>query len=82
MVANEERPHFLIQLLRDLKKIKSDQLRCRALQSIQSVILDEEDSQRHDQDPDGIYADYREVLSRLWPSSPKSGGVSSMNVSD
>lgn len=36
--ANENRPHFLIQLFRDLQLISSDPLRRSALQSIQSLI--------------------------------------------
>lgn len=36
--ANESRPHFLIQLFRDLQQISSDTLRQRALQSIQELI--------------------------------------------
>lgn len=36
--ANENRPHFLIQLFRDLQHINSDHLRGRTLQSIQTVI--------------------------------------------
>ena len=36
--ANQGRPHFLIQLFRDLQLISSDPLRKRALQSIQSLI--------------------------------------------
>ncbi|XP_017773228.1 PREDICTED: uncharacterized protein LOC108560270 isoform X4 [Nicrophorus vespilloides] len=36
--ANQGRPHFLIQLFRDLQLISSDPLRRRTLQSIQSVI--------------------------------------------
>ncbi|KAK4886975.1 hypothetical protein RN001_003246 [Aquatica leii] len=36
--ANENRPHFLIQLFRDLQHINSDSLRGRALQSIQTVL--------------------------------------------
>lgn len=36
--ANENRPHFLIQLFRDLQLISSDPLRQSALQSIQSLI--------------------------------------------
>ncbi|XP_019870036.2 pericentriolar material 1 protein isoform X3 [Aethina tumida] len=36
--ANEARPHFLIQLFRDLQMIGSDSLRTKILQSIQNVI--------------------------------------------
>lgn len=36
--ANENRPHFLIQLFRDLQLISSDPLRRSALQSIQTLI--------------------------------------------
>ncbi|KAJ9594936.1 hypothetical protein L9F63_013752, partial [Diploptera punctata] len=36
--ANENRPHFLIQLFRDLQMISSDPLRQRTLQSIQEVV--------------------------------------------
>lgn len=36
--ANQGRPHFLIQLFRDLQLISSDPLRRRTLQSIQSLI--------------------------------------------
>ncbi|CAH1988101.1 unnamed protein product [Acanthoscelides obtectus] len=36
--ANETRPHFLIQLFRDLRMIKDDAVRLRILQSIQMVI--------------------------------------------
>lgn len=36
--ANEARPHFLIQLFRDLQMIGSDSLRLKILQSIQTVI--------------------------------------------
>ena len=36
--ANENRPHFLIQLFRDLQMISSDPLRQRILQSIQEVV--------------------------------------------
>ncbi|VEN36661.1 unnamed protein product [Callosobruchus maculatus] len=36
--ANETRPHFLIQLFRDLKMIGNDNLRLKILQSIQTVI--------------------------------------------
>lgn len=38
--ANENRPHFLIQLFRDLQLISSDGLRHRTLQSIQGVVTD------------------------------------------
>lgn len=38
--ANENRPHFLIQLFRDLQLISSDGLRRRTLQSIQGVVTD------------------------------------------
>lgn len=36
--ANEGRPHFLIQLFRDLQFVSSDPLRCRTLQSIHNLI--------------------------------------------
>lgn len=36
--ANEARPHFLIQLFRDLQMIGSDSLRLKTLQSVQTVI--------------------------------------------
>lgn len=36
--ANEARPHFLIQLFKDLQKIESDSLRLKILQSIQSIL--------------------------------------------
>jgi hypothetical protein len=36
--SNENRPHFLIQLFRDLQMISSDPLRQRTLQSIQEVV--------------------------------------------
>lgn len=36
--ANESRPHFLIQLFRDLQQISSDALRQRTLESIQEVV--------------------------------------------
>lgn len=36
--ANENRPHFLIQLFRDLQMISSDPLRQKTLQSIQEVV--------------------------------------------
>ncbi|XP_076273236.1 combover isoform X2 [Rhynchophorus ferrugineus] len=36
--ANEARPHFLIQLFKDLKKIESDSLRLKILQSIQNIL--------------------------------------------
>ncbi|XP_077294441.1 combover isoform X3 [Arctopsyche grandis] len=36
--ANESRPHFLIQLFRDLQQISSDTLRQRTLQSIQELV--------------------------------------------
>ncbi|KAF5271184.1 hypothetical protein FQR65_LT05328 [Abscondita terminalis] len=36
--ANESRPHFLIQLFRDLQHVNSDSLRGRTLQSIQTVL--------------------------------------------
>jgi hypothetical protein len=36
--ANETRPHFLIQLFRDLQMISSDPLRLKILQSIQTII--------------------------------------------
>lgn len=36
--ANESRPHFLIQLFRDLQQISSDTLRQRTLESIQEVV--------------------------------------------
>lgn len=35
--ANESRPHFLIQLFRDLQMIGSDALRLKILQSIQMI---------------------------------------------
>lgn len=41
IAANEERPHFLIQLLKDLQRVQSDHLRCRILQSIQTLITTE-----------------------------------------
>lgn len=37
IAANESRPHFLIQLFRDLQLISSDPLRHRALHSIQEL---------------------------------------------
>lgn len=36
--ANEARPHFLIQLFKDLKKVESDALRLKTLQSIQNIL--------------------------------------------
>jgi hypothetical protein len=36
--SNENRPHFLIQLFRDLQMISSDPLRQRTLQSIQEIV--------------------------------------------
>jgi hypothetical protein len=36
--SNENRPHFLVQLFRDLQMISSDPLRQRTLQSIQEII--------------------------------------------
>ncbi|XP_031338987.1 pericentriolar material 1 protein isoform X4 [Photinus pyralis] len=36
--ANESRPHFLIQLFRDLQQVNSDALRGRTLQSIQTLL--------------------------------------------
>ncbi|XP_066253969.1 pericentriolar material 1 protein-like isoform X2 [Euwallacea similis] len=36
--ANEARPHFLIQLFRDLQKIESDSLRLKILQSVQNIL--------------------------------------------
>ncbi|XP_008191614.1 pericentriolar material 1 protein isoform X2 [Tribolium castaneum] len=36
--ANETRPHFLIQLFRDLQMISSDPLRLKILQAIQTII--------------------------------------------
>lgn len=36
--ANQGRPHFLIQLFRDLQMVSSDPMRRRTLQSIQSLI--------------------------------------------
>jgi pericentriolar material 1 protein len=36
--ANENRPHFLIQLFRDLQMISSDPLRQKTLQLIQEVV--------------------------------------------
>lgn len=49
--ANETRPHFLIQLFRDLQMIGSDSLRLKILQSIQMVIthslMSSQNSNRH-----------------------------------
>lgn len=36
--ANEARPHFLIQLFKDLQKIESDSLRLKILQSVQNIL--------------------------------------------
>ncbi|CAG9762562.1 unnamed protein product [Ceutorhynchus assimilis] len=36
--ANEARPHFLIQLFKDLQKIESDSLRFEILQSVQNIL--------------------------------------------
>ncbi|XP_050297637.1 pericentriolar material 1 protein isoform X2 [Anthonomus grandis grandis] len=36
--ANEARPHFLIQLFKDLQKIESDNLRLKILQSVQNIL--------------------------------------------
>ncbi|KAL3266031.1 hypothetical protein HHI36_010218 [Cryptolaemus montrouzieri] len=38
ILANEARPHFLIQLFRDLQLVSSDPLRLKTLQSIQELI--------------------------------------------
>ncbi|XP_030761339.1 pericentriolar material 1 protein isoform X2 [Sitophilus oryzae] len=45
--ANEARPHFLIQLFKDLKKIESDSLRLKILQSIQNILTQSLPSQQN-----------------------------------
>lgn len=73
IATNEERPHFLIQLLRGLQKVKSDQMRCRTLQSLQAVFTNPDEileRQEHDSESDADAYD-REGLFRLWPQSSK-----------
>lgn len=45
--ANECRPHFLIQLFRDLQFMSSDPLRCKTLQSLHSLITSSQQADHH-----------------------------------
>lgn len=69
--ANENRPHFLIQLFRDLQLISSDPLRRSALQSIQTLItqsVGELPNAGHDNSFNSIDSDQ---LLKIYPSIPE-----------
>ncbi|KAJ8909739.1 hypothetical protein NQ315_013543 [Exocentrus adspersus] len=86
--ANETRPHFLIQLFRDLQMIGSDSLRLKILQSIQMIIThslmlsqnsnrQSLESQQTSSDQDSSQVpDYLSFQSTVWSKSVKnSSGI-------
>ncbi|XP_021930575.1 uncharacterized protein LOC110835048 isoform X3 [Zootermopsis nevadensis] len=66
--ANENRPHFLIQLFRDLQMISSDPLRQKTLQSIQEVV--------------SLYHAAGTVQSRHKPQTVSQHSIQNENVAD
>ncbi|RZC42460.1 SCP-1 and/or EzrA domain containing protein [Asbolus verrucosus] len=86
--ANETRPHFLIQLFRDLQMISSDPLRLKILQSIQTIITHSlissnhvsrqvlEQQQNDQMIPDGGFS----LQSTVWSKSLKNPAVTSRNT--
>ncbi|KAF5287897.1 hypothetical protein FQA39_LY04071 [Lamprigera yunnana] len=90
--ANENRPHFLIQLFRDLQHINSDSLRSRTLQSIQTVLTNSlsllENSRGANRQPttqidqENVQANFEDfsVLQTLWSASPVTISQNSSNI--
>ncbi|XP_063927568.1 pericentriolar material 1 protein isoform X3 [Zophobas morio] len=86
--ANETRPHFLIQLFRDLQMISSDPLRLKILQSIQTIITHSLISANHTnrqvpepQQTDPVITDGGFSLqSTVWSKSLKNPAVTSRNT--
>ncbi|XP_044255620.1 pericentriolar material 1 protein-like isoform X2 [Tribolium madens] len=81
--ANETRPHFLIQLFRDLQMISSDPLRLKILQSIQTIITHNLISSSHtnrqvleQNEPDFS------LQSTVWSKTVKNSTVTSRNTLD
>lgn len=75
--ANEARPHFLIQLFRDLQHISSDPLRLKTLQSIQVVIsqsINASQRANQNQTPQPLTLGNQEIefslQSTVWPQLP------------
>jgi len=94
--ANESRPHFLIQLFRDLQHINSDPLRGRTLQSIQTVITNSLNVLEHargasrqsssvqptnsEQEVIQVDTEYFSLQPSLWSQSPVSTSRDSSNM--
>ncbi|XP_018572470.1 pericentriolar material 1 protein isoform X2 [Anoplophora glabripennis] len=90
--ANETRPHFLIQLFRDLQMIGSDSLRLKILQSIQMVIthslMSSQNSNKHSLESQQTSSDlegtqipeYFSLQSTVW-SKPMKNSLGTRNTS-
>lgn len=62
IAANESHPDFLLQLLKRLKQVKSDQQRVQTLHSLQNL----HGVEIQERSSDNATEDYRELLSNLW----------------
>lgn len=63
--ANESRPHFLIQLFRDLQQVNSDALRGRTLQSIQTLLTNALETMRGANRQSNLHVDQESIQGNL-----------------